>query len=73
MNKVVKEFTLRQSLDMIKSILDNNTNTCEYEYLLKLQKDVEEHLAQLLQEDKCEFCKNPCGNEHCPVITRNKK
>lgn len=70
---MVKEFTLRQTLDMIKSILDNNTTTCEYDYLIKLQKDVEEHLAQMLQGEKCGYCENPCGNEHCPVVVNNKE
>lgn len=21
----------------------------------------------------CEFCENPCGNDHCPVANENKK
>lgn len=63
-------FTVKNTLDQIISILNNNPNHVDYNFLQKLALELQSKLEEGLL---CDFCKHPCGNETCPVQIEAKK
>jgi hypothetical protein len=54
---------MKQTLNRIKTILERNTNHCDYDYLVNLAQDLQDKITKA--EKKCPFCKVPCPNKDC--------
>lgn len=55
---------MKQTLNRIKTILERNTNHCDYDYLVKLALVLQYKITEA-EEKKCPFCKVPCPNKDC--------
>ena len=63
----------KKMLKIIKDELDKHFHN-DYEGG-EIAEDVLNAIIKLGEGDKrdtCGFCDNPCGNDHCPVVTENE-
>lgn len=70
------EFELSHIIERLEALLKSSPNRSDFYDLKKLKEELEVKLAHHLQNNKretCGYCENPCGNDHCPVITGSKK
>lgn len=64
-------FVIKQAIEMCEYQIENNSNSCELDYYIKVREELTEKLAQFLQDKKCEFCTKPCGQEWCSTKTQS--
>jgi hypothetical protein len=69
------DFELSLVIERLEALLKSSPNRSDFTELMALKIELEETLAQYLQDkerETCGHCENPCGNDHCPVIKENK-
>ena len=65
-------FRVIQVLEILEQKLEDDSNSCEKDYYIKLREELTEKLEQFLQPNKCELCTKACGNEWCSTGDKNE-
>lgn len=61
---------MKHTLNRIKTILERNTNHCDYDYLVNLAQELQKKIDE---NTTCGTCSKSCGNKHCPVAHLRSK
>jgi len=58
-------FKVLQVLEIIEGKINNDANSCELNYYIRLREELERKLQVFLEGETCGVCPESCGNDHC--------
>lgn len=63
MRYIINDDDFEDWIDRLKEVNSNYSNL-NLEYVIS---EMEDELKQHVKKKTCGFCKEPCGNKHCPM------